>query len=206
MLHLANAIEAHQPARDRSVDIGVVKNHLLRVFNDLLVESMRWVCEPARSDLQFIFAGMSWRSKCFRIWTVEYNPSKKAFDARETSAGHAPIEKAAFVGDWSGRARAKLQEARNHMSISTVGAEFAPFSIVRDLLLGAGPNDSIGGVPQLIRIAEHMNTRVFVIRWTGTSADTFLMGRKLFTYENTDNWILDAQSLAIEKPRSYGHR
>ncbi len=205
MIHLANAIEAHQPARDRSVDIGVVKNHLLRVFTDTLA-TMNWVLEPRKSDLQFIFAGMSWRSKGFRLWTVEYNPVAKKFDAREASPNDGPIEKAAFVGDWAGRARAKLQRVSNTLTPQTSNAEFVVFEIVRDLIRDAQPHDSIGGVPQLIRIAEHMNTRIFAVRWPGPGGGVYLMGRKLFSYENTDNWILDAETLSIEKPRTYGHR
>src|SRR5688572_25005430 len=36
MLQLANAISAHEPSRERSLDIGHVKAHLLRVFTDLI--------------------------------------------------------------------------------------------------------------------------------------------------------------------------
>src|SRR5580658_2883360 len=36
MLQLANAIAAHEPARDRSLDISRVKDHLLRLFKDMV--------------------------------------------------------------------------------------------------------------------------------------------------------------------------
>src|SRR5437867_379915 len=37
MLHIAHAIAAHGPARERSLDIGRLKTHLLRVLSDLMV-------------------------------------------------------------------------------------------------------------------------------------------------------------------------
>src|SRR5580658_5844767 len=75
MLQLANAIAAHQPARERGLDIARVKDHLLRLFKDL-VGRFRELPQPfEKQDIQFLFAGYSWRSKDFRIWTISYEPN-----------------------------------------------------------------------------------------------------------------------------------
>ena len=69
MLQLLNAINAHQPALDRSLDIGTLKQHLLRVFTDIL-RGIVYAAAPIETpDVQFIFAGYSWMAKRFRIWT-----------------------------------------------------------------------------------------------------------------------------------------
>ena len=52
-----------------------------------------------------------------------------------------------------------------------------------------------------------MNTRVMAIRWPGGGNPIVtLMGRKLFGYENVDNWILDPDTFEIFRPRSFGRR
>jgi hypothetical protein len=105
MLQIANAIGAHQPARERSLDIARVKDHLLRVFTDL---AHRFETPFTKADIQFIFAGYSWRSKEFRIWTIGYLPEKKALYKREATAFCDRLKKIVFIGDWAKRVRAAI--------------------------------------------------------------------------------------------------
>src|SRR3954467_11541003 len=83
MVQLAYAIAAHEPARDRSMDISRVKDHLLRVFTDLIQTVQDAVLPFKRNDAQFIFAGYSWMRKEFRIWTIYYSEKENKFLARE---------------------------------------------------------------------------------------------------------------------------
>lgn len=73
MVQLAYAIAAHEPARDRSMDISRLKDHFLRVFTDLIRTVKDAVLPFTRNDAQFIFAGYSWMRKDFRIWTIHYS-------------------------------------------------------------------------------------------------------------------------------------
>ena len=100
MIHLANAIEAHPPARERSMDIAKLKDHLLEVFNDF-IDKLKDVKQPLKtSDIQFIFGGYSWRAADFRLWKVQYSAKSRTFEAAEAKSFHKLIEKAAFVGDY----------------------------------------------------------------------------------------------------------
>ena len=57
MMQIANAIAAHEPARDRSLDIGRLNIHLLRVLTDLVARIADNVIPFARNDAQFLFGG-----------------------------------------------------------------------------------------------------------------------------------------------------
>ena len=67
MLQLWNAVAAHQPARERSLDITTLKAHLLHVFTDLIRSITNAAYEVQAKDAQFIFGGYSWRSCGFRL-------------------------------------------------------------------------------------------------------------------------------------------
>jgi hypothetical protein len=200
MLQLANAIAAHEPARERSLDISRVKDHLLRVFNDMIKRFKDRVDAFASKDVEFLFAGYSWVRKEFRIWTVSYSDYDKGFRAREAVSFHPRFSKAAFIGDWSKRLRSRLvKELRTGEEL----ANLEPLTVLARFLERAEPKDTIGGPPQLIRITQHMNTRPLCVRWR--DEDT-LFGRPLFSYENTDYWIVDPFNRRIRRPRKFGHR
>jgi hypothetical protein len=209
MLQLQNAVNAHQPALDRTLDIGTLKTHLLRVFTDM-VNGITDAAMPIKpSDVRFIFAGYSWMSKDFKIWTITYSNEQRVFHARDSVSFNPALSKVAFIGDWAKQARTALhRHLTGRTSRENKPVEYEPFEVLRDLLRVAAANKAatIGGAPQLVRIGEHMNTRVLAIRWPNSSGKPNLMGRELYDYENTDNWILDPDTLKIYTPRSFGNR
>jgi len=200
MLQLYYAIAAHQPARERSLDIARVKAHLLKVFTDL-VKRVRVEPEPVRAaDVQFIFGGYSWFQKRFRFWTIYYLEAEQRFAAREALSFHPRLSKAAFIGDWARPVRNALVRRLNS---DGPHAYLEPLSVLAEFLKGAKPTDTIGGPPQMVRIAEHMNTRPLCIRWMN---EVTLFGRPLFDYENSDYWTVDALTGKVEMPRKFGLR
>lgn len=197
MLQIANAIGAHQPARERSLDIARVKDHLLRVLTDL---AQRYETPFKKEDIQFIFAGYSWRTKRFRIWTIGYLPEEKRLYEREATTFLPRAQQIAWIGDWAKRVRnATAKEL--HGEGRPVNLE--PLHVLAKFLKNATKEDSIGGAPQLVRISQHMTTRPFCVKWKGT--DT-LLGRLLFDYENVDYWSIDPYTGEIFLPRKFGHR
>jgi hypothetical protein len=200
MLQLANAIAAHEPARERSLDVSRVKDHLLRVFNDMINRFEDLVQPIVSADVQFLFAGYSWMRKEFRIWTVYYSEKDRRFSGRECFSFHPRLSKAAFIGDWSKRVRANLAK---DLRLGEGLVNLEPLTVLAHLLTGAKPEHTIGGPPQLIRITQHMNTRPFCVKW---GKEDTLFGRPLFPYENTDYWIVDPFSRKFTKPRKFGHR
>lgn len=201
MVQMAYAIAAHEPARDRSLDIVRVKDHLLRIFTDLVKAHKQPVAPMERGEVQFVFAGYSWLLKDYRIWTIDYSKKDKAFEAREAKSFHQRLRKAAFIGDWSRRLRGKISKELGKSEGHPLYLE--PLSALAELIQNAGKDDTIGGPPQIIRITQHMNTRPLCVRWLGQ--DT-LFGRPLFDYENIDYWTVDPFTRKFERPRSFGHR
>lgn len=208
MLQLANAIEAHLPAKERSLDIRTLKPHLIRVFTDIIGNVKDAVTPIKPDDVQFIFCGYSWLSKSFEIWTIYYSGKDKNFAARPARNLHSMMGQVAFIGDVAKDARQKLIKRLNAFHGQKPDHfEIEPFKVLCDMLRNAGPESTIGGAPQMVRIAEHMNTKVIGVKWGG-SADSYttVMGRRIFDYENTDNLTLDPVTFKYIRPRSFGFR
>lgn len=208
MLQLANAISAHLPAKERALDIRTLKPHLLRVFTDILNNIKDSVSPLEASDVQFIFCGYSWISKSFEIWTIYYSEIEKRFAARPANNMHHMMGKVAFIGDVAKEARREfIKRLCLYKNNEPPHFELEPFKVLRDMLRAAGEDASIGGAPQLVRIAEHMNTKVIGVKWgEGDQRFTTIMGRRVFDYENTDNLTLDPDTFEYIRPRSFGYR
>jgi hypothetical protein len=200
MLQVAYAIAAHEPARERNLDISRVKDHLLRVFTDLIPRIKESPRPFATEDAQFIFAGYSGQRKDFCIWTINYLEKEKRFAARESFNFLPRIRKAAFIGDASKKVRSAIAK---ELSGEGTNVYLQPLRILSGFLRDSTRLDSIGGPPQVIRITQDMNTRSFCVRWN--DEDT-LFGRPLFDYENTDYWTIDPFSGKFERPRKFGYR
>jgi len=169
------------------------------VFNDMIGRFEDLVQPFLSADVQFLFAGYSWMRKGFRIWTIYYSPKEKRFSGREALSFHPRLTKAAFIGDWSKRVRAKLID---ELRVGEKPVHLEPLTVAT-VLDSAEPQDTIGGPPQLIRITQHMNTRPLCVRWR--NEDT-LFGRPLFRYKNMDYWIVEPFERTFLRPRKFGYR
>ena len=112
MLQVAQAIAAHEPARQRSLDLSKLKVHLLRLLSDLIDRFEDMAVPFEAQDVQFLFGGYSWLTKEFRLWTVYYD-NEGAFHARESLTFHDRLKKVAFIGDWAGKFRGLLTRKLN---------------------------------------------------------------------------------------------
>ena len=112
MMQLATAIDSHKPARERSLDVRTLRAHLLRVFTDLVNSVEDSACPIEPSDVQCIFAGYSWLTKSFEIWTIYYSKRDERFYARTAKRFHSLLEKAAFIGDMSSQVRSRRSGGR----------------------------------------------------------------------------------------------
>jgi hypothetical protein len=174
---------------------------MLRLCSDL-IGRFRGTPTPFETrEVQILFAGYSWRTKDFRIWTLEYHAASHAFLAREASAFHPRVRKAAFIGDWAKRVRSAVVK-----DLDAGGKRLAylePLRTLAAILKDAPAADTIGGPPQVVRLTVHMNTRPLCVRWEGQ--DT-LFGRPLFAYENVDYWTVDPFTAKFTLPRKFGRR
>lgn len=207
MLQVAASIAAHEPARDRNLDICELLKHLLRLLTDVVDDIKDSDLLPfSKHDPEFILGGYSWRRRDFCIWTISFDPKEGRFVERESNGFHSLLRKVAFTGDWARRYRAMLvqhldeRRARRNEHF----AHMTPLRVLADLLRSTGADDggSIGGAPQVIRIGPHMNTRPLTVIW-GAERDRYLYGRKLLSYENCDYWSIDPVSGETHPPKHY---
>jgi len=199
MLQIATAISAHGPARDRNLDVCELKEHLLRICTDIIDKVVEIHIPFLPSDGQFIFGGYSWRSKCFRLWTFYFETATKKFRAREAKNFHVNLSKAAFIGDWASRYKRHLV---SRLRTSTRHAQLEPLSEIAKLLRATKKDDTIGGAPQIMRVAQHMSVRTFCVLW-GDEKWPYLFGRPLFDYERCDFWSIDPDTMRISAPRHF---
>lgn len=199
MLQVANAIAAHLPSRNRTMDLARLKAHVLRVCSDL-IGRFRGAAVPFENrEVQFLLAGFSWLTNDFRIWTIEYSARQMKFVAHEARSFHARLRKAAFVGDHGTALRSLVMGELRQSEGPPWNVE--PLRVLAGMLLNAPSEGTIGGPPQLVRIARHMNTRSFCVRWK--DQDT-VFGRPLFQYENVDYRVINPMNGAITMPPPFG--
>lgn len=190
--HISQAIAAHEPARDRNLDIRELVTHLLKVLTDV-AESIRDDLDPFENhDPEFIFAGYSWKAKDFCIWTIDFDVRLKKFVARESESFHPKLRKAAFTGDRARSYRSVLVQSLNRIH-TRPQVHMEPLRILAREIKQATHLDSIGGSPQLVRIGTHMNARPLSVLW-GPRRIRHIFGRPLLEYENCDYWAVDPHS------------
>ncbi|SMO92562.1 hypothetical protein [Fodinibius sediminis] len=203
------AIESHQPSLDRAMDLHKMKAHALKVFNSMSDSVQSYVEVLENPDTSFLLGGYSWVNKEFAIWKIHYKEKEKRFACRPAKTWIEDFGKIAFIGD-------RAKDAQNNLikllkekyglttenGASKKGFDMEPFEVLRNMLRKADPNDSIGGAPQLVKVYQHMNCRSVGVYWPNKSSkNVYLLGRPLFDYENTDNWIMDPDKLITSHPR-----
>lgn len=194
MLQVVNSIAAHQPSRNRSMDICQLKGHLVHLCSDLIGRFVDLALPFDEREVQFLLAGYSWLLSDFQIWTIEYKAKEKKFVERNARSFCERLRKAAFIGDaaknYRGRLTREIGGAGPHVSLE-------PLKVLSEMLLDPKAPASIGGPPQVVRVGAHMNTRCFAVRWRD---EPTLFGRPLFDYEKVDYWTLDPVLGTIKPP------
>jgi hypothetical protein len=198
MLQVVNAIAAHRPSRDRTMDLTKLKAHVLRLCSDL-IERFRGAPVPLKDrEVQFLLAGYSWLTGDFEIWTIQYRAAKSGFVVHHARSFHDRLRKAEFIGDRGPDLQRlvlrELQGADRHWDLE-------PVRVLAVMLSTAPAGATIGGPPQVIRIDKSMNTRNFCVRWRG---ELTIYGRPLFDYESVDYRILDPMTGVIKMPPPFG--
>jgi len=199
MLQIANAIAAHGPSRDRTMDLTKLKAHVLRLCSDLLGRYRGAPAPLDDRDVQFLLAGYSWLAGDFKIWTIEYRAARHAFVAHQARSFDERLRKAEFIGDAGPALQAAV--ARELRDSSGADWDLEPVRVLAGMLSAAPAQGTIGGPPQVIRIDKSMNTRTFCVRWKG---ELTLYGRPLFPYESVDYRVLDPLTGAIYMAPPFG--
>jgi hypothetical protein len=228
MLQLGRSIDAYAPSRRGGVKLSAVKQHALKVFDKMYTQrSQSPLIHGSFEDLRrptFLFGGYSWFRKRFQLWTISYSEKKGKFEAHPASwacyleefgkvrlrrehsrTGTRSLGQIAFAGDQAPIARERLFECLAAKRASSI--DFEPFEIVRDMLRDANHSETIGGVPQVVKVYQYMNTAPLAVYWPRKDSENspiYLEGRLCLDYENIDRWVLDPDTFVSESTNYSG--
>jgi len=202
ILHqISESISSFRPLADGVVDYVHLRNHILNIMNGMYSQFSAYVKGFENPDIGFLLGGYSWFHKEFHIDKISFRKSDNKFVYRPCVKGIGNFGKVLFSGDWDRTAYKKLldllKQRHGHEAVSKESTfkqafHMEPFEVLRDCLRETGPTDSIGGSPQLVAVAQHMNSRQTAIYWPDKeSGRVFLGGRPIFDYEKIDSWIMD---------------
>jgi hypothetical protein len=225
MLQLQLAVGSYNPARSRELKLSSLKQHALKVFNEMAstIQSSVVPRQDEKPSALLLFGGYSWFRKAFQLWQIEYRPKVKTFVASSAawigyreeyksvgfayaaSPGEAKkISQIAVIGDEPNVKIAKhLLRARvkRNASERVFHLNMEPFEVIRDMLRDADPAATIGGPPQVVIVHQFLQTMPVGIYWPDKkSGSVCIQGRKTLGYENIDRYILDPDTLDLESP------
>lgn len=198
MLHqVVNAVEMFAKARSRAMDIGAVRGHIIRVFNDM----EHWIHDRPKGkaakdipEITFIFAGYSWVTSEFKVWTIYYKPSARAFTFHTPPLWHG--NHIAIAGDSIQEFKKRLYALfKSRGKSRDDGWDYEPFEVLRDMIR-EGFDPAIGGPPSILKVYKHMNTMPYSVMWpNAASGKATILGRPLLDYETTSYLRFDPDTL-----------
>jgi len=202
MIHqVLNAVEMFPKSRNRAMDIGPLRGHLVRVFNNM----QHWINDLPKNkneppQITFIFAGYSWATAQFKIWTLYYKRSAKQFVHHTPTRWHG--NQIAMVGDSIPEFKRRLLALlRKKQKPKGIGFDYEPFEVLRDMIR-EGVDPAIGGPPAILKIYKHMNTMPYSIYWPNRKEGIpTVLGRPLMDYEKSFYLLFDPDTLETSQYR-----
>jgi hypothetical protein len=197
MFQIRNSIEMYPKLKTRALDINKARGHFLRLiskmresFHDLPPGAK----EPEVPEIAFIFAGYSWESSKFQIWTITYDNARGHFihGTPQTILRNS----IAIAGDMSEVVRKAIHKKMNDVGKKVGdGFDMEPFQVLCEIIR-TDAHPAIGGPPQLIKIYKHLNTMPYGIFWPDKQSKKITyLGRPILEYEMIPYPILDPDTL-----------
>ena len=206
MVQINNSISMHAKSSSRAIDITDIKGHILKV-----IDGMREHIHDLPTgkdafevpDAMFIFAGYSWKTSSFKIWTLYYDHERDEFHFRKASNLKKRTDGTkyyAFIGDHTDIARRKITQLMDSKGVSEKpGLDMEPLEVLIEMIRDE-KYPYIGGAPQIVKVYKHMNILPYSVYWPDkiTGKKTFL-GRPMLDYEVNEYLTLDPDTLELDK-------
>lgn len=218
LMHLvSSAIAMYGRAQDGSMDICELSTHVARILTDSLAQIDSPYADERRpsNDTEFLFGGYSWVNKCFFVWKILYFKRNDQFSSYCVLDGTKKTHFLfAFAGDKAKEAKVNLlkklnechwDDLRKKYKSEFLHLDWEPFEVLRDMLRYEskgfrGKTSTIGGPPQVLKIYQHQNSKIFGIHWPDITCDVYIAGRRILSYETPSVWILDPDKLVTYHP------
>jgi hypothetical protein len=203
MIQMARAIEFYPPSFNRRVDVGVVKDRAINIFNQmrgLIHDFPGFQTTAGDPRTGFIFGGYSWREQQFRIWKLQYWPQNDAFGFHSIPnwPGQSGTKVIAFAGDEIKEAHTRLVALlRQREKLQSGDFDMEPFEVLRDMIRSAA-YPTIGGAPQVAKVYRFLQTQYFAVRWPTGQDIPHILGRPALNYERLGAPSIDPDAPAIQ--------
>lgn len=203
---ITNAIQLHPKVNTRALDITDLRGHITRVMSNMreyLHDSIQpnKKFSPETPEIQYLFAGFSWKLNDFKIWKIDFDSKKNEFLSYETSTlmknKLVVLIDTANNKDFGRALNEKFIRRRLFLKMQENGKttgdffDMEPFELLTEIIR----NDddwAIGGTPQLIKIYKHLNYMPYGIYWPNKQSNQItIMGRPILNYEILRYPILD---------------
>ena len=175
MLQLSLAISSYGPTRRRSLELGALKTHALKIFDGIskLIKSDAFVKGNPPEEApapEFLFGGYSWTKKRFELWKINYSLTEQRFVAAEApwarissktgvlrishrakSPEDVTLGQIAFAGDQALNAETQLSKEitkRLEIGEQVTKLDMEPFCVLVEMLRDRDRPHTIGGAPQ----------------------------------------------------------
>jgi len=203
---LARATELHAPSATRAMELSKYLTHLIKILNQMQAAVHTFAEGENVPNATFLFGGWDWIGKRYRLWKLIFDPKEMTFGAHERRSSNrfGRLGLIEFAGDaeFVEKARIRLKKLAQErygkdMRGGKARFDFEPLEVMRDILREIKPNDTVGGAPQLMKVYQHMNTRMMGVFWgQGTKRNVYYCGRPLLGYERADGlWVIDPDTL-----------
>lgn len=205
MIQMARAIEFYPVSSDRKADLNSVKNHAIRVFNQMRALIHDFPLPQTSADdprTGFIFGGHSWRNQRFQIWKLVYRPQADAFSFHEVKnwPGQTGTKVIAFAGDAIRDAKDRLVALLTERGKLESGSfNMEPFEVLRDMIR-SGEYPTIGGAPQVAKVYRYLQTQYFTVKWPTGDGIPYALGRPALDYEHFGAPSIDPDAPEIQSP------
>jgi hypothetical protein len=185
MIQVANTILSWDKAANRRQSLEELKGHLLRVMNGMLTQITDPLIPAEHPDALFLFAGFSWKSQRFVLWTLHFDSDLGRFTFRPATrwrGGNTP-KVLALVGDEREEAKMRLTELlRAEDRLQGGGFDMEPLEVLLQMI-DSPLFRSISGPVQIVKVYRNLQVVPFVVQRGGVRS---LFGRRLLDYEESD--------------------
>ena len=185
ILQVVNTVTSWAKAENRGQPLEELKGHLLRVLNRMLDEVTDPPTQPDVPDAFFLFAGFSWKSQKFLLWTLHFDAHLGRFTFRPATRwkGGNTAKVLALVGDELDEAKRRLTELlRASGKLKGGGFDMKPLQVLVEMV-DSTAFQSIGGPVQVVKVYRHLQVVLFVVERNGVRS---LLGRPLLDDERPD--------------------
>jgi len=169
LMQTMRAIEGYPLSSSRRLPLPKLKRHILRVFQQTYdaIHTLPFdAVHPEPPDNYFLLGGYDWQSQRFRAWRLAFDKNLRLFVYRPILRSGG--KKYFFAGDNKRAVSDAVRRTDELLSERGKGndeIDLEPFEVLSSVISESPKSSTIGGVPQIGKAYQHLNTQLFQVSW-----------------------------------------